>query len=791
MNLSTRYYAKDITMHSFDNGISYKTKKDNWAQLAKVFKRLSFPPDLLSEEECNAIIACEDDAAMEFVCKLFELLTKRKVQGLVKRATSGRVAGYAQAISLSKVRSALKKNDLVKEDADRETVLKVSAATVEEHARSLRSERLEHPERFSVVPKQRVQASPKRPDEEEEEDETQKVRVTEIQVRQLDRNIAHLRASKHQQMSTFSLAEGSEGLRLSPQGGFGHSEFLGLDASALSGGGMAPENTISVLNACIARAMPPSAHSLWSREAEPIDNFLSALTLLKTDSRNVDSLVTEALHEMGQSASVLADACVVTPKQFWKVTDVFCASISLSPQKSRSFNAAVSGFSLLGRSICARDARAALLMFCDFALPKLREILATHPYKRFGAMQVFVAFQAQDISTRVQGIRRLQQSVPDSSSFIKCLAVLASQEHLTSDTLADLYCYYASIGLGMPSPQLRCSAVSILSTMLQHEEAKLLVYRQVPLLGQLAKYEQWWEVQVQLLSFCGAFMAAVGVYSPQSNAEAASMLEASIDQVLDMIRELLKPTATNFVKVWGLHALAASLRFGEPIATIFLDTIIGIEEEKRLFLLGFEDEGNSFTENKQRPLGLPSSTGIDYILEPLPPRWHAINLGKAIETTVRLNRLDRLLPEHVEVFSSCVNSALDSPDNELNGEWLDLYSALVDYLFVALCDPACVDNAIAIVLCFVYHSSLHEHVLQESRFIGALRLLYPVEGNGSVKCQTAVENFFQELFMTKGARRYDRAVTGILGQFWRSYPTQFERSNLNKLLNNFTNLMGK
>ena len=781
-------------MHSFDNGISYKTKKDNWSQLMKIFKRLAFPPDLLSDEDCGAIIACEDDAAVDFVCKLFELLTKRKVQGLVKKATSGRVAGYAQAISLSKVRSALKKGDLAKEDADRETVLKVSAATVEEHARSLRNERLENPDRFSIAPRQREQTAPKRPDEEEAEDESQRVRVTEIQVRQLDRNITHLRASKHQQMAALSLAESSEGMRHSPQGGFGgfsQSEFLGLDASSLSAGAMAPENTISVLNACIARAVPPNAHPLWSRNAEPIDNFLSALTLLRSEAKTLDALVTEALHEIGQSASVLADACVVTPKQFWKVTDVFCASLSLSPQKCTSFNAAVSGFSTLGRSICARDARAALLMFCDFALPKLRDILASHPYKRYGVMQIFVAFQAADVNTRIQGIRRLQQGVPDTSTFIKCLAVLAAQEQLASVTLGDLYCYYGSIGAGMSCPQLRCASVSILTSLLPHDEAKVLVYRQVPQLLLLARHEQWWEVQVQLLSFCGAFMAAVGAYRPHSNAEEAALLETCIDQVLDMIRELLKPTATNAVKEWGVHALAASLRFGEPLATIFLDTIVGIAEEKRLFLLGFEDEGSLGANSKQLSLGLPSSTGIDYVLEPLPSRWHPINIGKAVETTVRLNRLDRLLPEHVQVFNSCVNGALDAPGSELTGEWLELYSALVDYLFVALCDPACVDNAIAVILCFVYNSSLHEHVLQESRFIGTLRLLYPVEGNGSVKCQTAVENFFQELFMTKGARRYDRAVTGILGQFWRSYPTQFERSNLNKLLNNFTNLMGK
>ena len=98
----SRYYAKEITMHSFDNGIGIKAKKDNWKQLNKIFKKLGFI-GLLSEEECNGIINCDENSAADFICKYFELLTKRKVQGQVKKPTTGKVAGYAQDISLSKV----------------------------------------------------------------------------------------------------------------------------------------------------------------------------------------------------------------------------------------------------------------------------------------------------------------------------------------------------------------------------------------------------------------------------------------------------------------------------------------------------------------------------------------------------------------------------------------------------------------------------------------------------------------------------------------------------------------
>lgn len=793
----SRYYAKEITMHSFDNGISYKTKKDNWNQLMKIFRKLAFS-DLLSEEECGSIMSCQDNAAVDFVCKLFELLTKRKVQGLVKKTTVGRVAGYEQDISLSRVRNALKKSDLMQDDSDRDAITKVSSAVVEEHQKQQRTERVENPERFAVLnTKSRVQSVPKSAEEDVEEDESLRVRVTEIQVKQLDRNITHLRASKHLQQGMASMSIGSkselDGARAASPGGrsvYSNNEYMGLDGSVAHGGGaLVPENSISILNACVSRVMKPGCHPLWAKDAEPIDNLYMALTLLRDGHQTLDPLLTGALEEIRQSSQSLADACVVTPKQFWKVSDLFCNALAHCPQRSGAFNAAVGGFCALGNSICARDARGSFLLFSDFALPKLIPLLASHAYKRVGLLQIMVAFHPADNLSRVIAIRKLQNAIPDHGTFIYCLAILATQETIASETLMDLYCYYASIGLSMSCPKLRAAAVSILTSLLAFDMAKHMVYLQIPTLGKLAPQEKWWEMQAQILSFCGAFMAAVGVYNPASDSDGGRRLEACIDIVLDMIRALLRPDMPRAVKEWGLHAMAPALQFGEPIASMFLETIVTVETEKRLFLLGYEEEGT--TSSGYVPLGLPSSTGIDYVLERLTIRWHPINMTRAIETTVRLNRLDRLPPEYLEVLNASVSSALDlDPGVELTGEWLELYSALVDYIFVALCDPECVDNAIAIVLCFIFHSTLHELVLQESRFIGMLRLMYPAEGTGNAKCQGAMEDFFKELFQAKG-RKYDRSVTGLLGQFWKSHPTQFERSSLHKMLSNFTSIMGK
>jgi hypothetical protein len=308
--------------------------------------------------------------------------------------------------------------------------------------------------------------------------------------RQLDRNITHLRASKHllQQQGLSSASQGTESdVRVGSPSGGGRSVFSGIEyapgmmdntTSHIGGGGsLPPENSISVLNAALARVLKPGSYAAFSRGLEPIDNFFELLHVFQAGNVEVDDLVSSCLEEVKVSSQVLADACVVTPKQFWKVSDLYCTALCQCPQHTSAFAASVTGFLTLGASITSRDARSAFLLFCDFALPKLTRLLAEHPYKRVGVLRVMLAFQSNETYARVQCIRRLQlATTPDASAFIYCLAVLAADESLVSDTLIDLYCYYASVGIGMSCPKLRSASVSILTSLLAHPQATLMVH---------------------------------------------------------------------------------------------------------------------------------------------------------------------------------------------------------------------------------------------------------------------------------------------------------------------------
>ena len=55
-------------MHSYDNGNSFKSKKDNWTQLIKIYRKIGLH-ELLSDEQAHHIITLEEGAAIDFISR--------------------------------------------------------------------------------------------------------------------------------------------------------------------------------------------------------------------------------------------------------------------------------------------------------------------------------------------------------------------------------------------------------------------------------------------------------------------------------------------------------------------------------------------------------------------------------------------------------------------------------------------------------------------------------------------------------------------------------------------------
>merc|ERR1719197_445761 len=81
------------------------------------------------------------------------------------------------------------------------------------------------------------------------------------------------------------------------------------------------------------------------------------------------------------------------------------------------------------------------------------------------------------------------------------------------------------------------------------------------------------------------------------------------------------------------------------------------------------------------------------------------------------------------------------------GEWLEVFDAVRDYVFVALCDADCCDLALEVLRRMVFESSLGADVFSEGTLLGSLRLLFPVDADGNPAedadeaCQAQVRDF--------------------------------------------------
>jgi hypothetical protein len=792
-------------MHSYDNGTAVKAKKDNWAQLMKIFRKLGL--DSISEDETQQVLRCEDGAAVLFVTKLYELLTQRKVQMQVKNPTLGKTAGYAKDTGAWKVKEALRKSN-ISEDGDMLLASRYTAAVVDSHERSLQHEKASDPDRYvtSVIAPRSSQIVPKTSGP--EDIELPQIRVKEIQVKQLDRNITHLRASRHNMSSGGSVSPsvGSRGgpRAVTPSGiGEPSTNARGSVVQAVPAIGgqtghqnsrtMLPENSASLLNSCIARVIGPETSPRWSNSLEPIQNLIVLLDNIRSVGGSTDNLVANAIREIQSSASELADSCVVTPKQFWRVSDLLSVMLISCPYESLSYSCAVECFSCLGFAIVQSDPRASLALFCDFSLPKLIPTLQNHPRKRLGILQSMMAFSPVEAFSHVQSIKRLQDALSGGSNsgnqqtaqvlptFISCLTILATLDSCIDAVLLDLYLYYSTIALGMPSPKLRAGGVAVLATLFGR--ARDAVCNLLPMLTTLAQTDTWWEVHAYLLLLCGKILESE-VSAPGSTATEYCA------SALNIIENLFSLRSPPNLMMWGLSVLAPCAHFNAALTKLYLSILQAVSRGDREYFLRLQPDGSVAAFAANKTLNLPTGSGIPLVLETVGDRWNASSVAEVMISEILSSGSEKLSIAQFQLFRSCVHFGsvhvnAEDQRNEVSGvQWTQLFDTMKDYVFVGLCDPNSSEIAGEIILHFLRRSVLGSSILKEKRFAGVLRMIYSSDNITASKCQIFIEKFLRNAFDIDDDMA--NTVMGILEQFAKSYSLQFEASNLQSLLNEFS-----
>lgn len=704
----SRYYDSAIQMHSFDNGIALRIKKDNWGQLLKFMKKNNLE-HLTTQDEVNAIIHCEDGAVVTFINRIYEALTQRKVQAITRRPLPDNTPKYAKHTGAAVLRNTMR-SSVLSETNDEVTRQRKLNEKFGDHERSLQEERSIDPDRFSShsqAAKGMLRSSPQAVGAEVEP--VPQVTLKEISVKQVERNIAQLRATKEMGQVPGSGNVVALDMRtpavpgsLPPIPSKGSPAHPPANVSPYAAGGDSAERTLATI---VTRRV--GTDSIGSA-LDPALAFARAVV----NEDITETVAVQVLNDIAGEAPGLAMACLGHPKQFWKTAAVLAMFITDMAPDTAVYDAGVATFEALADQILRADASAAMDLFCDFGLPKLLACFKISPAKRPAILRLLYAFSPPDVTSHMQCVKRLQLALDSIPLFLHAVAILVTLETEFDSTSVDTYRYYCIMGMSQSSPTLRAAAVEMLTVLLP-EMARSSEASAVPSfleqLQQLGAQDTWWLVRANIVRV------------------AASVLDPSLDPqivkaALALASQYFTLTAAVSIQKVGVMALAKCFAWHSELLGMGLQVMLRLAAHDVQALMGL-------------------SSGVDMAsstpeLRPIVSDADVLLLARALRDFVLESNLENLEVNHLLILEGCVNHQCNT--SELTQEWTEVFDGLQDYIFVALCDPDAAAHASFIIQQFAFRSQLKEELLRLKQLIAVFELIFPRDDDGreaDVTCQ--------------------------------------------------------
>lgn len=128
-----RYFPNDISMHSFDPGISLVARKDNWSQLLKVLSKQSI--SCITSDAIEDIIHYKEGAVVKALVELFAALTSRERPDILRNQPDA-IPRYAQPTASYRV-----KDPSIERTVDEEERRMKAIDTIHEHEGQVRRDR--------------------------------------------------------------------------------------------------------------------------------------------------------------------------------------------------------------------------------------------------------------------------------------------------------------------------------------------------------------------------------------------------------------------------------------------------------------------------------------------------------------------------------------------------------------------------------------------------------------------------------------------------------------------------
>lgn len=180
--------------------------------------------------------------------------------------------------------------------------------------------------------------------------------------------------------------------------------------------------------------------------------------------------------------------------------------------------------------------------------------------------------------------------------------------------------------------------------------------------------------------------------------------EEVVPQVFGLIGEAFNENVPKLTLKLGLIYLAKLLHIYPNFAGPYLDILLKIPDQMRQAVLdvnplsGSEEEvyvSGCFSE-KYRTYGAP--------LE-----WNSLAIAQQLEKRIKEENLKTLEVAHLDIFEGTLEQ--DFYEQEVD-HWLEIFSSLKSYFFIALCDRDDSPSALVILKKFFCHPRLTERVVE-------------------------------------------------------------------------------
>lgn len=751
----SRYFPKEISMHSFDTGLQESRKLNNWSLIDKLLRKKNID---ISEGMWREVVAAKEGAAVDLVCRLYSSLTGKDPVVAPKKLPSVAPPPFSRDTASR----AIAKEVARTQDSMQGSILAGQALT-EYEIRRAEEKVYDDPERYKPRPPAPRTATRTI----ETAKELPAIVFKEVNVRPLDKTqLASLRyesmgggggaAGVGSERSAYSAALGgasaTPGLPGSALGGaagmhgtgalsrgVASSSRMGLRASSTAMGGGATPMGHHMHSVGVSEILNHAVMSYFEGREKIISTFESAQRdLFVGFVDNVPKLnpeqVTGVLTEAAKRAHELAECVIASPSEMWKFF-TYLQPLLAARETSPIFGGVVDLYIDVGVAAVARDPSGVWSLFNDFALPRIAELVKQNPSKRYDLLRIVYNYSRNDSATHIAVIRRLKDVLDDRDVFLHVLTMTIFLENHFTEDLLDLYLYYCVLGLSSPKPFIRAAALSMLTVVV--EEKATLVFDMLNRLQDLVEDENW-EVRAQLVLCCSYLLD----HTAESSDNAA--------RVRYIIAQVLATSASpNLIKV-ALSYLAKTLTTHPGVADAYLAALLAAPADLRENLLGPQD--------KVAGVDLLGRVVGNYRIISLPTEWSAQAISSALVRLVRSKSLSNLSAAHLSVFRHCAEAIAHEATSsvEVRERWVQLFQDLKDYVYVALCDVELCTEACN-TLRLVFHGLGPAVFPTLPTLSSTLQMLYP---GGDKRCQQSVQDFLTELFNTGSP--WDRAVQQTL-----------------------------